>query len=91
MHFETVNERGSAEKLSDNGRFRFSYGSDFYGSCTFTADVHLGERKTLSLREQSIVVEEYKLRKGNVAALVNISVTFFRIMLAKRGRPESGR
>jgi len=89
MRFETVNERGSAEKLSDNARFRFSYGNDFYGSCTFTAKVSLGERKTLTLREKTIVVEEYELRRGNVAALLNISVTFFRRMLSRQGRPES--
>jgi hypothetical protein len=86
MRFETVNEKGSAEKLSDNGRFRFAYGNDFYGSCTFTADVSMGDQKTLSLREKSIVIEDYELKKGDVKALRNISVTFFKRMFSKDSR-----
>ena len=82
MHFEAINERGSVEKLPDNGRHRFVYDSDFYGSCTFTADIFFGERKTLLLKEQSIVMERYELKKGNVSALLNVSVTFFKRMLA---------
>ena len=82
MQFETVNERGTAEKLSDNGRFLFAYGNDFYGSCTFTADVFHGEQKTLFLRENSVVIEEYELKKGDIRALQNVSVTFFKRMLS---------
>jgi hypothetical protein len=82
MRFETVNERGTAEKLSDNGRFRFAYGNDFYGSCTFTVDVYLGGQKTFLLREKSIVIEDYDLKKGNVTVLLNISVTFFKRMIS---------
>jgi len=81
MHFETVNERGTAEKLSDDGRFRFVYGNDFYGSCTFTADVSLGEQRTLTFQEKSIVVEDHALKRGEVKALVNVSITFFKRML----------
>ena len=88
MRFETVNEKGTAEKLSDNGRFRFAYGNDFYGSCTFTADVSLGEQQTLFLRERSIVIEDYELKKGDATALLNISVTFFKRMLSKQHRPS---
>jgi hypothetical protein len=85
MRFETVNEKGSAEKLSDNGRFRFAYGNDFYGSCTFTAHVAIGEQKTLFLREKSIVIEDYEVKKGDVNALRNISITFFKRMLSRDG------
>lgn len=84
MRFETINERGSAEELSEDGRYRFVYGNDFYGSCTFSAKVFLGEQKSLLLRESSIVVEEYELKKGDVRALLGLSITFFKRMLVRQ-------
>jgi len=86
MHFETINEKGSAEKLADNGRFRFAYGNDFYGSCTFTADLFFGEQKTPFLRENSIVIEDCELKNGDVNSLRNLSVIFFKRMLSKDTR-----
>ena len=82
MRFEAVNERGFVERLSENGRHRFNYASDFYGSCSFTADIFLGEQKTFLLREDSIVMEEYRVRRGDVSAIRNVSVTFFKRMLS---------
>jgi hypothetical protein len=82
MRFETVNEKGVVEKLSDNGRHRLSYASDFYGSCSFTAKILLGEQNSFLLCENSIVLEEYQLRRGDLSALLNVSVTFFKKMFS---------
>ena len=83
MRFDTVNESGTVERLTERGQFRFVYESSFYGSCTFTAVVSLCEQKSLVLHEESVIMEDYEVRRGEVSLLRAVSLTFFRGILSK--------
>jgi len=83
MRYEAVNERGTVKQLADSGRFRFVYGNDFYGSCTFTAEVAPCEQQNFFLREKSIVLEDHESKKGDLKALMGVSVTFFKRILSR--------
>ena len=83
MRFDTVNENGTVERLTEQGQFRFVYESDFYGSCTFVAAVSLCEQKSLVLQEDSVVMEDYEVKRGEIASLQKVSLTFFRGILSR--------
>ena len=83
MRFDTVNESGTVDRLTERGQFRFVYENDFYGSCTFTAAVSLCEQKSLVLLEDSVVIEDCEPKRGEVSTLQKVSLTFFRGILSK--------
>jgi hypothetical protein len=83
MRFEAVNESGIVERLTEKGQFRFVYESNFYGSCTFVAAVSLCEQKSLVLQEDSLVIEDYEVKRGEIGSLQKVSLTFFRRILSK--------
>ena len=85
MRFDDVNESGQV-KRTDKGSslFRFHYINDFYGSCTFKARVVEQKNLPLRLKDDSISLETYEVKKGTLPLLMRLSETFFRRMLGKR-------
>ena len=84
MRFNDVNESGNVNR-TDKGAslFRFHYINDFYGSCTFKAQVVEQKNLPLRLEDDSVSLETYEVKKGTLPLLMRLSKTFFRRRLHK--------
>lgn len=87
MRFNSVNERGWLQRVEDDQPiFRFSYDNEFYGSCSFNAAIVESEHKALRLDENTLKVEDYQIRRGNLPILVETAKVFLKIKLTNHTR-----
>lgn len=87
MRFNSVNERGWLQRLEDDPPiFQFKYDNDFYGSCSFQATIVESDHEVLRLDEETLKVEDFSIRKGNLPILVQTAKAFLRIKLTSHTR-----
>lgn len=90
IRFQGLNESGAIQKLTGKGLnekskkvvYQFEYANHFYGSCNFTASVSETEY-ALMLDESSFTLEDHRINKGNLPALVSSAKTFYRTILCR--------
>ena len=84
VRFENVNESGRV-KLHDKNNLllHFQYVNDFYGSCTFEAQIIEQASLPLKLQKDSVVLGGYEIKRGSLPLLLRIARTFFGRILGK--------
>ena len=77
--FKRANENGGVRWPNrDDPNLHFHYVNAFYGSCAFEAQIV--EQSSLPLKRQkdSVILENYEVKRGNLPLLLQIAQTFFR-------------
>ena len=87
MRFSSVNERGWLQRVEDDpSTFHFKYDNDFYGTCSFQATILESDHEVLRLDEETLKVEDFRIRKGNLPVLVQTAKVFLKIKLTSHTR-----
>jgi hypothetical protein len=87
MRFKSVNQQGLLYRVQHKQPvFHFTYKNDFYGSCSFLAEIKETDNETLNLDETSLQVEDYQVKNGNLTALVETAKIFLKGRLKQRSR-----
>lgn len=84
VRFKNVNESGRIQLHDKNNLLlHFHYINDFYGSCTFEARIIEQASLPLKLQKDSVVLENYEIKRGSLPLLLRIAKTFFGRILGK--------
>lgn len=84
VRFKNINENGRVRLYDKNNLLlHFHYVNDFYGSCTFEARIIEQASLPLTLRNDSVVLENYEVKRGSLPLLLRIAKTFFGRILGK--------
>ena len=87
MRFNSVNERGWLQRVEeDQPVFHFKYDNEFYGTCSFLATIVESSNEALRLDDDTLEVEEYRIRKGSLPILVNTAKVFLKVRLNSHTR-----
>ena len=84
IRFKNVNESGRIRLHNQNNLLlHFHYVNDFYGSCTFEAQIIEQTSLPLTLQKDSVVLDDYEVKRGSLPLLLQIAKTFFGRVLGK--------
>jgi hypothetical protein len=87
MRFKSVNEQGLLYRVQHKQPvFHFTYENDFYGSCSFLAEIEESDNETLNLDETSLQVEDYQIKNGSLTVLVETAKIFLKGRLKQHSR-----